>query len=191
MWVKGQSGNLNGRRVRADSDWLPNETPEARQKRRARERSAKWRVDNPERVRANSTNGQKVRKDNWEQFLAQERERYANNPSAQINRQKAAREKNPERFSAARKKHYAGNKSLYVAACAARRAAKIQATPPWVNLKEIAAFFAEARRLTIGTGIPHEVDHIEPLRAKNRCGLHVPWNLQVITRADNRRKHNH
>lgn len=40
------------------------------------------------------------------------------------------------------------------------------------------------------TGIPHEVDHIIPLQGKNVSGLHVPSNLRIITRIENRRKRN-
>lgn len=79
-------------------------------------------------------------------------------------------------------------------ACSAGRA-----MPPWVTKdqrREMKAKYWEAARLTEETGIPHEVDHIVPLRAVdaegNRIasGLHVPANLQVLTREANTEKSN-
>jgi hypothetical protein len=65
-----------------------------------------------------------------------------------------------------------------------------EAMPPWADVDAIKAVYAEAQRLTDETGIPHEVDHIEPLLGQNASGLHVHWNLRVITRTENRRKGN-
>lgn len=55
---------------------------------------------------------------------------------------------------------------------------------------EIKRLYLEARLRSIETGIPHEVDHIVPLLHETVCGLHVPANLEILTRRQNRRKSN-
>ena len=63
---------------------------------------------------------------------------------------------------------------------------KTRATPPWVDREALKAVYKEARSL----GKNFEVDHIVPLKHPRVCGLHVPWNLQVLSVSENRRKHN-
>ncbi|MES2511825.1 MAG: hypothetical protein V4625_18015 [Pseudomonadota bacterium] len=63
------------------------------------------------------------------------------------------------------------------------------ATPAWANEKAIKAIYAEAKRLTNETGIPHEVDHVVPIQGSKVCGLHVEHNLQILTKAKNVQKH--
>lgn len=63
-------------------------------------------------------------------------------------------------------------------------------TPKWVNKFEIRVIYTTAKMISEKTGIPHEVDHIIPILHKKVCGLHVPWNLQIITRKENHDKSN-
>lgn len=72
-----------------------------------------------------------------------------------------------------------------------RRAIALEsATPPWVDREAIAAIYVQARQKSEILGIPHHVDHIWPLQHEEFCGLHVPWNLQVLDARENSRKSN-
>lgn len=65
-----------------------------------------------------------------------------------------------------------------------------QATPEWVDGKAIAEIYRDAARIQQETGVEHHVDHIEPLNGTHSCGLHVPWNLQIIPATENLKKGN-
>lgn len=80
-----------------------------------------------------------------------------------------------------------------ISAAVRRRLALRRATPPCLlddDRDRMAAVYAEAKRLTRVTGIPHDVDHIVPLQAQGVSGLHVPANLRPMPSSDNRRKGN-
>jgi hypothetical protein len=75
----------------------------------------------------------------------------------------------------------------------ARRRKHKQATPPWLTRKqksEIRSLYEIAITMTKTTGEQYVVDHIVPLRSDEVCGLHVPWNLRVITQEENLVKSN-
>lgn len=69
-----------------------------------------------------------------------------------------------------------------------RRKRNQQATPRWLTKEHKRAI--KAMRLTEATGVEYHVDHIVPLSNPTVCGLHVPWNLQVLTAAENIQKAN-
>ena len=96
------------------------------------------------------------------------------------------RKENPEK--ARQLKHE--QKEFKCARSMARYARQRSALPKWSDLDSIKVFYEEAKRITLETGIAHEVDHIIPLAGLNVSGLHVPQNLQVIPAHINRRKGN-
>jgi 5-methylcytosine-specific restriction endonuclease McrA len=85
------------------------------------------------------------------------------------------------------------NKTQVRADTKARRRKHRLATPKWLSRKqksEIRQLYQIAITMTQTTGEQYVVDHIIPLRADTVCGLHVPWNLRVITQDENLRKSN-
>lgn len=89
------------------------------------------------------------------------------------------------------KKYRLANPEKENARTAKRRAAKLRATPKWLTAEEhdwIEALYFTAANFTERSGEQWHVDHIIPLQGKNVCGLHLPWNLQVIRAKDNLRK---
>jgi len=75
----------------------------------------------------------------------------------------------------------------------ARRRKHRLATPKWLTRRqksEIRQLYQIAITMTKTTGEQYVVDHIVPLRSEFVCGLHVPWNLRVITREENLIKSN-
>jgi hypothetical protein len=74
-----------------------------------------------------------------------------------------------------------------------RRSKHKLATPKWLTpeqKKEIKQMYIDAMTATRVTGVQYVVDHKTPLRHPDVCGLHVPWNLQIMTRAENLKKSN-
>lgn len=102
-------------------------------------------------------------------------------------------ENNKGYMTLAHKKWRKNNLAKHNANSAKYRASKLLATPRWLNkehLKQIEEFYIKAEYLTKTTGIKYTVDHIMPLQGKDVCGLHVPWNLQILTQTENIRKLN-
>jgi hypothetical protein len=108
-----------------------------------------------------------------------------------------------------RRRHYSDNKPAYKAAntrwrrsnlarynflAAKHRKAVKRATPEWLtdaHWQEIDDIYHLAKEMAwLNEGTPFHVDHIVPLQGEVVCGLHVPWNLQLLSPTNNMRKNN-
>lgn len=103
--------------------------------------------------------------------------------------------KNPERYKERARKWAQENRGKSNAIKKAYKAAKLKSCPPWVrndsNLRaQMDEIYERAYTASVETGTPHHVDHIIPLRGKSVSGLHVPWNLQILTASENCSKSN-
>ena len=81
------------------------------------------------------------------------------------------------------KQHYLDNKGYYKAKSAAYRARSKLATPAWADLRKISEIYLKCPK-------GYEVDHIIPFKGKLVSGLHVEYNLQYLSKEDNRSKSN-
>lgn len=85
------------------------------------------------------------------------------------------------------------NRDKHNADWAEYHARKLMAMPEWLTEEEkqfMIGLYKHAKYIEKMFGIKCHVDHIIPLRGKTVCGLHVPWNLQILTAEENMKKGN-
>lgn len=130
---------------------------------------------------------------NKEKVKLQKKQKYNLNVEAILENKRKYYLENREKILANKREYSKLNRSKKNANEAKRHSRKNQRTPSWLtteHLKQIEAFFWLSRDLYRITGEVYNVDHIVPLQGKNVCGLHVPWNLQVLPRDLNIKKGN-
>ena len=145
----------------------------------------KQHAENPEIKRAYD---KQWRLDNLEKVREYDRVRWFNGKSEQ---NKEYRANNPEKVKTWRKRDYEKNKStpefLARANAISRRhqAAKRNAVPVWADLQQIKDIYLQAKKKSKDEGLNYQVDHIVPLQGNEVCGLHVEYNLQILTAEEN------
>lgn len=85
------------------------------------------------------------------------------------------------------------NKGKVNSVTAKRHASKMLRTPKWLSkeqLLDIKEFYVMATELEAVFPWKQCVDHIVPLQGKTVSGLHVPWNLQILSAKANISKGN-
>ena len=157
-------------------------------------RGKAWRAANPDKALAldrkwkakNHSKIVKYRKRTKEKRNAWQREYEATrrDPVKRRAHRRKWQSENVEKYLAIKKAWREKHGARYTAM---RRSLKSKATPKWLtltDLSEIEAIYLKASELNL------DVDHIVPIKGKTVCGLHVPWNLQLLTPNDNKAKSN-
>lgn len=111
-----------------------------------------WRENNPEKAKS-------LRKNNYPKSKEKSSEYYYENKDSPVFKAKRC--------------FYEGS----------RRSGKLKATPVWLSKEqkqEILNFYWLAKDLEVTSGQEYHVDHTVPIKGTSVCGLHVPWNLQIL-----------
>ena len=166
---------------------------------------ARWRCDNPE---ANAKIVSEYRVKNAERISEYLKGWYQSNKELCNQRSVEWRKNNHARYLENASKNRQSNPKKYreycknwarkypdkvVAKTVMREASKIKATPRWLSFEQISEIddmYKMAKMIQTYTGAEYHVDHIVPLRGKTVCGLHVPWNLQLLPWNENLSKQN-
>lgn len=156
----------------------------------AKEKTRAWTAANRERKRAadrayQAANGQRIA-EQAALYRAQNRDKIQT-------RKESYRAENRQRIRQQNKEWRQKNKAKVLADRAMRKMRKRNATPPWLTKQqrlEIRAAYETAQVFTEALGEPFHVDHIVPISSPVVCGLHVPWNLQILRAVENIEKSN-
>lgn len=177
------------------------------QKQKNRDRAAKWHRDNREK---HNVAQRERRQRNLVQIQEQERVRAgARNKLPEVKARKHRWYlKNKLKMQEQMKKRYILHKQDYLKSSkmwrlnnpakkayytALRRSLHKKATPKWLTKnqkQEMKQLYIWAKELRWLSDEPLHVDHIIPLENELVCGLHVPWNLQLLPRSENFKKGN-
>lgn len=126
------------------------------------------------------------RKANTDKINIRRRRNYAAEPEKFQKDTRKWRDNHPEKLRESGRRSKLRRRGCVYRENTERRKLREQATPKWLTeeqLKQIEDIYA-----TCPPGF--HVDHIHPLKGENVCGLHVPWNLQHLTKEENLRKGN-
>lgn len=120
---------------------------------------------------------------------------YQNNKEKHAASMKAHRANNPNLIKAQGAKYRENNPDKLLAKSAKRRAAKLQRTVAWADLKKIEEVYADCVEInlaakTAGCTERYVVDHKIPLQGKLVSGFHIHTNLQIILEFENGSKGN-
>ncbi len=116
-----------------------------------------------------------------------------NNPTRAREVTKNYRVRNSDKEKARYTKYNKENPEVRAHHSAKRRSDTLNATPSWLTKEQhddIKAMYRLAKKFEKLCDVRYHVDHIVPLAGNDVCGLHVPWNLQLLPAKINMTKGN-
>ena len=155
-------------------------------KRKAVERATAWAIANKEKL-------QKYREDNKEKRKIEKRKWNIENRE-HVNKMSSEWQKNNLEYAKKRNKKYQLTEKGKITKQASRDTYRARCKESSMNrfdMKNIAKVYRQCKELSVSTGVKYHVDHIVPIRHNDVCGLHVSWNMAVITAKENLSKTNH
>jgi hypothetical protein len=120
-------------------------------------------------------------------------ERYAKYKEQDLARAKLAYQANAEERKAKQRLWSKTNRGIANALSKRYKLKKAKATPLWLTSEQLynmQCTYKVAAQLSETSSQKWHVDHIMPIRGKDVCGLHVPWNLQLLPAKMNMQKGN-
>lgn len=156
----------------------------------ASDQSVEWRAANPEKYSASM---QKWMENNREIHNTRVKRWQKANKDKVREDAKAWAKANPEKIKAKTLRYIKKHPDAYTARSVASVAKRAKRVPQWLTSDDrwlMREAYKLAKLRTSMLGFAWEVDHIIPLRGKLVSGLHVPTNLQVLTKTENRNKRN-
>lgn len=141
-----------------------------------------------EKVNENASTYRLANRKKYRQYFAE-----YNQTSERRNYLKDHFEKNKDRYHAKYNTWRLANKIKRNASSRITNATRRYRIPGWLtknNKIEMEWAKKIARERSKETGIRHHADHIIPFHGKIISGLHVPWNVQIITEKENMLKQN-
>ena len=159
-------------------------------KQRQHENNKAWRARNPKAAKEHLRCSYQKNKATHQAY--QQQYNRTNKHAIQAQRRQYYLE-HKDTIRARQQEHHKENKFLYNMYSSQRRARKLSATPTWLSdehYQQILALYQQRQVLSEQLGVNFEVDHVVPLQYPLVCGLHVPWNLQLLTLEENRQKSN-
>lgn len=153
-------------------------------KERIKARVSEYRARNLEIIKKKKSEYlKKVRKEDW--WIETHSKKRANQC-------KNWRKNNQSKVKNYNKKYKTENSELCGIIAGRRVSSKRSRTPKWLTKEhkaQIDQFTKEVKRLNKEQGSrAYHVDHIIPLNNPKVSGLHVPWNLQILTASENSSK---